>query len=97
MKKIITTLTAMTFALGVAAAAQAQVTKTPETPAVQGTQVTPAQVAPKEVAKTGDKTKECAKPGDKNKVKAKTKKEVKKGTDEKNPVVPMGKTPEGTK
>ncbi len=48
MKKIITTLTAMTFALGLAAVAQAQVAKTPEIPAVQSTQTTPAQLAPKE-------------------------------------------------
>ena len=35
MKKIVTTLTAVTFALGLAAAAQAQMVKTPEKPAVQ--------------------------------------------------------------
>ena len=65
MKKIITTLTAVTFALGLAAAAQAQVAKTPEKPAVQSTQTTvQPQVAPKDAAKpvaketvtTGDKT-----------------------------------------
>ena len=54
MKKIITTLTAVTFALGLAAAAQAQVAKTPEKPAVQSTQAVQPQVAPKEAAKTGD-------------------------------------------
>ncbi len=97
MKKIITTLTAMIFALGVAAAAQAQVAKTPETPAVQSTQATPAQVAPKEVTKPGDKAKECTKPGDKEKVKSKAKKDAKQGPAEKNPVVPMEKTQEGTK
>ena len=37
MKKIITTLTAVAFALGLAVAAQAQVAKTPEKPAVQST------------------------------------------------------------
>ena len=47
MKKIITTLTAVTFALGLAAAAQAQVAKTPEKPAVQSTQTVQPQVAPK--------------------------------------------------
>ncbi len=47
MKKIITTLTAVTFALGLAAAAQAQVAKTPEKPAVQSTQAVQPQVAPK--------------------------------------------------
>jgi uncharacterized low-complexity protein len=77
MKKIITTLTAVTFALGLAAAAQAQVAKTPEKPAVQNTQAVQPQVAPKEAAKTvttetvttGDKTKEAAQCGDKGKVK----------------------------
>ena len=52
MKKIITTLTAVTFALGLAAAAQAQMAKTPEKPAVQSTQTVQPQVAPKEAAKT---------------------------------------------
>ena len=47
MKKIIMTLTAVTFALGLAAAAQAQVAKTPEKPAVQSTQAVQPQVAPK--------------------------------------------------
>ncbi len=53
MKKIITTLTALTFVLGVAAAGQAQVAKTPEKPVVQSTQATQAQVTPKEPVKTG--------------------------------------------
>ena len=97
MKKIITTLTAMTFALGVAAAAQAQVAKTPETPAVQSHQATPAQVAPKEVTKTGDKAKETVKPGDKDKAKSKAKTMAKKGAAETKPAVPKGKTQEGTK
>ena len=80
MKKIITTLTAVTFALGLAAAAQAQMAKTPEKPAVQSTQEVQPQVAPKEAAKPGepvvketvkpgDKTKEAAKSGDKGKTK----------------------------
>ena len=54
MKKIITTLTAVTFALGLAAAAQAQVAKTPEKPAVQSTQAVQPQVAPKDAAKPGE-------------------------------------------
>ena len=73
MKKIITTLTAVTFALGLAAAAQAQVAKTPEKPAVQSTQATQPQVAPKpgdpvakETVKPGDKTKEAVTTGDKS-------------------------------
>jgi hypothetical protein len=89
MKKIITTLTAVTFALGLAAAAQAQVAKTPEKPVVQGTQAVQTQVAPKETVKPGepvaketvkpgDKTKEAAQAGDKGNVKKEAKKEVKK-------------------
>jgi len=89
MKKIITTLTAVTFALGLAAAAQAQVAKTPEKPAVQSTQAVQPQVAPKDAAKpgepvvketvtTGDKTKEAAQSGDKGNVKKEANKEVKK-------------------
>jgi hypothetical protein len=108
MKKIITTLTAITFALGVAAAAQAQVAKTPEKPAVQSTQGTPVQVAPKETVKstepaakdavkTGDKSKEAVNPGDKGKDKGKAKKETKKGAAEKHPAAPMEKTQEGRK
>jgi hypothetical protein len=73
MKKIITTLTAVTFALGLAAAAQAQMAKTPEKPAVQSTQAVQPQVAPKpgdpvakETVKPGDKTKEAVTTGDKS-------------------------------
>lgn len=93
MKKIITTLTAVTFALGLAAAAQAQVAKTPEKPAVQTTQAVQPQAAPKaadhpvakEAVKPGDPAaKETAKPGDKTKEmapvgdKGKAKEDVKK-------------------
>ena len=76
MKKIITTLTAVTFALGLAAAAQAQVAKTPEKPAVQSTQTVQPQAAPKaadhpvakEAVKPGEPVvKETVKPGDKTK------------------------------
>jgi hypothetical protein len=75
MKKIITTLTAVTFALGLAAAVQAQVAKTPEKPAVQSTQTVQPQVAPKaadpvakEAVKPGEPAaKEAVKPGDKTK------------------------------
>ena len=74
MKKIITTLTAVTFALGLAAAAQAQVAKTPEKPVVQTTQAVQPQVTPKpgdpvakETVKPGDKTKEAVTTGDKTK------------------------------
>jgi hypothetical protein len=96
MKKIITTLTAVTFALGLAAAAQAQVAKTPEKPAVQSTQEVQTQVAPKEAAKPGepvakepvkigDKTKEATKSEDKGKVTKEAKKVLK-------PAEPKGKT-----
>ena len=109
MKKIITTLTAVTFALGLAAAAQAQVAKTPEKPAVQSTQDVQPQVAPKEAAKPvvketvkpGDKTKEAAKTGDQGKTKQEAKK-VAKQAEPKCPIemkagAPMEKTPEAAK
>jgi uncharacterized low-complexity protein len=105
MKKIITTLTAVTFALGLAAAAQAQVAKTPEKPAVQSTQAVQPQVAPKEDAKTvttetvttGDKTQTVTQTGDKGKTKQVTKQAEPKCTIEKKAGAPMEKTPEGAK
>ena len=112
MKKIITTLTAVTFALGLAAAAQAQVAKTPEKPVVQSTQAVQPQVAPKETAKPGepvvketvkpgDKTKEAAKSGDKVKAKQEAKKVAKKAEvkcpTEKKAGAPVAKTKEATK
>ncbi len=105
MKKIISTLTAMTFALGLAAAAQAQIAKTPEKPEVKSTQtqVTPqepakaGEPATKEATKTGDKTKEMVKPGDKEKAKhtvgKETKKVTKQGGAEKKAGAPMETTP----
>ena len=83
MKKIITTLTAMTFALGLAAAAPAQVTQTPGKPAVQGTQAAPTQVASPEAAKPGDKTTEAVKPGEQPKAGKEAKKAAKKAKTEK--------------
>ncbi len=107
MKKIVTTLTAVTFALGLAAAAQAQVAKTPEKPAVQSTQEVAPQVAPKEATKPGevtkeavkpgDKTKEVTKAGDKGKVKQVTKKAEPKCPPEKKAGAPDDKTKEGVK
>jgi hypothetical protein len=108
MKKIITTLTAVTFALGLAAAAQAQVAKTPEKPAVQSTQDVQPKVAPKEAAKPGepvakevvkpgDKTKEAAKSADKGKTKQEAKKIAPKGKTEKKPGANLQKTQEGAK
>ena len=89
MKKIITTLTAVTFALGLAAAAQAQMAKTPEKPAVQSTQTTiqpqaapkPGDPVAKETVKPGDKTKEAVTTGDKTQkvTKSGDKGKVKKG------------------
>jgi hypothetical protein len=85
MKKIITTLTAVTFALGLAAAAQAQMAKTPEKPVVQTTQAVQPQVAPKETAKPGDPVaKETVKPGDP------TAKEAAKPGDKTKEAVPTG-------
>ena len=113
MKKIITTLTAVTFALGLAAAAQAQMAKTPEKPVVQTTQAVQPQVTPKpadpvvkETVKPGDKTKEAvttdktkeaAPSGDKGKTKEDAKKVAPKGKIEKKAGAPMEKTQEGTK
>ena len=112
MKKIITTLTAVTFALGLAAAAQAQVAKTPEKPAVQSTQAVQPQVVPKEAAKPGepvakeavkpgDKTKETAKTGDKGKTKQEAKQVTKKAEPkcppEKKAGADLEKTKEGAK
>jgi uncharacterized low-complexity protein len=108
MKKIITTLTAVTFALGLAAAAQAQVAKTPEPPAVQSTQAVQPQVAPKDAAKPGepvvketvttsDKTKETAPLGDKGKAKQATKKVTPKGKIEKKAGAPVETTKESAK
>jgi hypothetical protein len=108
MKKIITTLTAVTFALGLAAAAQAQVAKTPEKPAVQSTQaiqpqvttkeaVKPGEPVVKETVKPGDKTKEAAQSGDKGKAKEDPKKVAPKGKVEKKAGAPMEKTQEGAK
>jgi hypothetical protein len=105
MKKIITTLTAVTFALGLAAAAQAQVAKTPEKPAVQSTQAVQPQVAPKEAVKpvvketatTGDQTQKVTQSADKSKAKEEAKKVTPKGKVEKKAGAPMEKTQEGAK
>ncbi len=105
MKKIITTLTAVTFALGLAAAAQAQVAKTPEKPAVQNTQAVQPQVAPKEATKTvatetvttGDKTQKVTQSGDKGKVKKGAKTVAPKDKTEKKPGAPMETTQGGAK
>jgi len=86
MKKIITTLTAMTFVLGLTVAAPAQVAKTPEKPAVGSTQTAPAPAAAKEAAqplvketaKPGEKAAEAAKPVEKGAVKKEAKKAGKK-------------------
>ena len=105
MKKIITTLTAVTFALGLAAAAQAQMAKTPEKPAVQSTQTTvqpqvapkPADPVAKETVKPGDQAKEAAQSVDKGKTKEEAKKVAPKGKIEKKAGAPLDKTQEGTK
>ena len=105
MKKIITTLTAVTFALGLAAAAQAQVAKTPEKPAVQSTQTVQPQVAPKEADKpvaketvtTGDKTQKAMQAGDKGKVKKEAQQVAPTAKTEKKAGAPLEKTQEGAK
>jgi hypothetical protein len=108
MKKIITTLTAVTFALGLAAAAQAQVAKTPEKPAVQSTQTVQPQVAPKETAKpgepvaketvtTGDTTQKVAKSADQGKAKKEAKKVAPKGKSEAKADAPVATTQEVAK
>ena len=104
MKKIITTLTAVTFALGLAAAAQAQMAKTPEKPVVQTTQAVQPQVTPKpgdpvakETVKPGDKTKEATQSGDKGKAKEDPTKVAPKDKNEKKAGAPVEKTQGGTK
>lgn len=94
MKKIITTLTALTFALGLAAAAQAQTVKTPEKPEVKAEQTVPPSVAPKKA-----ETKPCeqvkpvsqaeVKSADKKEAKKQAKKEAKQGPEEKKSVAPQ--------
>jgi len=104
MKKIITTLTAVTFALGLAASGYAQMAPTPEkpgvkteAPAAQGQTVKPGEPAAKEVTKAGEATKaaakEAAKPGEKSKreMKKEAKKEAKKAKEEKKATTPVEK------
>jgi len=102
MKKIITTLTAVTFILGMAAAAPAQVAKTPEKPAAQTAQEVKPQVAPKQAVKpgepvvketvvTGDNTKEATPLGDKGQAKKEAKQAVKKEAKQAAKKVPMEK------
>jgi hypothetical protein len=84
MKKVVTSITAVVFALGLAGGALAQTAKTPEKPGVKTeAPASPTTVAPKEAAqpeKPG--VKEVAKPGAKAEMKTadqgKTKKEAKK-------------------
>ena len=89
MKKVVTTITAAIFALGLVTAGLAQTTQTPakpevkkESPAVQ-TPVAKPEVAKPEVAKPGAAKPEAAKPGEKPATKeavkpGDTKKETKK-------------------
>ncbi|OGR28299.1 MAG: hypothetical protein A2139_11850 [Desulfobacca sp. RBG_16_60_12] len=95
-------MTAVTFALGLAVAAQAQVAKTPEKPAVQSTQEVQPQVTPKEATKPGEPVakeaakpvvKETVKPGDKTKEAAKTgdKGKIKQVTKKAEPKGPIEK------
>jgi hypothetical protein len=102
MKKVVTTITAAIFALGLVSAGLAQTTQTPEKPAVKTETSAPAvakpEVAKPEVAKPGEKpaAKEAVKPGEAKKevkgAKKETKKEVKQGKDDKKPSAPVEKT-----
>ena len=75
MKKVVSTLTAVAFVLGLAGAGMAQsVAKEAEKPAAK-TETKITQVAPKPVEKPG----EAAKPGAKEEVKPGAKEEVKPG------------------
>ncbi len=97
MKKVVTTITAAIFALGLVSAGLAQTTQTPAKPEVkkESTAVqTPAakpEAAKPEAAKAGEKSavKEAVKPGETKKV---TKKVAKKGTDEKKSGDPVAKS-----
>lgn len=102
MKKVVTTITAAIFALGLVSAGLAQTAQTPEKPAVKTETSAPAAVKPEvakpEAAKTGEKpaTKEAVKPGDTKKetkdVAKKDKKDAKKGKDEKKSEHPVEKS-----
>jgi hypothetical protein len=111
MKKIITTLTAATFVLGLAAAGYAQTAKTPEmpgvkteAPAVSSQTVKPGEPAAKEATKGTEQAKpaakEAAKPAEKSK--KEMKKEAKKAKaakkqESKKTVAPVEKTKPETK
>jgi len=93
MKKVVVTITAVVFALGLAGAGLAQTAQTTEKPAVKTeAPAAPATVAPKEAAKPGEKagagTKGEVKAAEKGKTKKETKKEAKKGKDDKKPAIP---------
>jgi len=98
MKKVVTTITAAMFALGLTSAALAQTTQTPAKPEVkkESTAVqTPSakpEVTKPEATKPGEKAgaKEAAKPGETKK--ETTKKDVKKGKTEKKTGTTMEKS-----
>ena len=104
MKKVVTTITAAIFALGLVSAGLAQTTQTPAKPEVKKESAavqTPAakpEVTKPEAAKPGEKStvKEAVKPGDKQETKKDTKKEAKKeakkGKDEKKSGAPVAKS-----
>ena len=97
MKKVVTTITAAIFALGLVSAGLAQTAQTPEKPAVKTETSAPAVVKP-EAAKP-EAAKEAVKPGDTKKetkdiVKKdkKDKKDAKKGKDDKKAGAPVEKS-----
>jgi hypothetical protein len=97
MKKVVTTITAAIFALGLTSAGLAQTTQTPAKPEVKKeatTVQTPAgkpEVTKPEAAKPGEKAgaKEAVKPGE---AKKDTSKEAKKGKNVKKSGAPVEKS-----
>jgi hypothetical protein len=104
MKKVVTTITAAVFALGLAGGALAQTATTPEKPAVKTeAPASSSTVAPKEAAKPEKPAvPEAAKSGatkevktaDQGKTKKEAKKAAKKGKSDKKPVVVEPTKPE---
>jgi len=101
MKKVISTLTAVAFALGLAAAGQAQTAGKDEAkPAVKTESPAPQAQVTKDVAKPGaNQGKTEVKPGDKDKTKKdkKDKKNGKKSKDDKKAATPVEKPKEDKK
>ena len=95
MKKVVTTITAAIFALGLVSAGLAQTAQTPEKPAVKTETSAPTAVVKPEVAKP-EAAKEAVKPVDTKKetkaAKKEAKKAAKKSKDEKKAGAPVEKS-----